>query len=164
MCTADGPKQACPPEVPIAELEKRAGIKFSGMNGCVQPSGEGSAAVLPTYGLIRDVINVISGLPSVLFDKNVKDRPCGLLCKYGAAGMLICDVLGLPPVPWVLAEPIGKEAAKRDAELSAEIKKAKKAAQRKGMDVERAAADVARRSVKLPLPTTQEIAKVWRQI
>jgi hypothetical protein len=148
----------------MAELEKRAGIKFSGKNGCVQPSGEDSAVVHPTYRLIRDVIKVIGGLPSVLFDKSVKDRPCGLLCKYGAVGMLICDVLGLPLVPWVLAEPIGKEAAKKDGELSAQIKKAKKAANRKGEDVQEAEAAVARRSVKLPLPTPVEIARSWRLI
>ena len=44
----DGSKQVYPPQVPMTELEKRAEIKFSGKNGCVQPSGEGSAAVLPT--------------------------------------------------------------------------------------------------------------------
>ena len=36
----------------------------------------------------------------------------GLLCERGAIGMLLADVLGLPLVPWILAEPIGKAALK----------------------------------------------------
>ena len=45
-------------------------------------------------------------------DRSAERRPCGLLCKRGAVGMLIGDVLGLPLIPWVLAEPIGKAAYK----------------------------------------------------
>ena len=54
---ADGSKQVYPPQVPMTELEKRAGIIFPGKNGCVQPSGEGSAAVFPTYELANNVIS-----------------------------------------------------------------------------------------------------------
>ena len=44
--------------------------------------------------------------------RHAAHRPCGLLCKRGAIGMLIADLLGLPLVPWVLAEPVGKAAIK----------------------------------------------------
>ena len=59
-------------------------------------SGRGLATTAPTYGLAKDVTLLVRKLPPALFDKNLKQRPCGLLCKLGAAGMLICDVLGLP--------------------------------------------------------------------
>ena len=54
---ADGSKQVYPPQVPMTELERRGGIKFSGKNGCVQASGEVSAAVFPTYELANNVIS-----------------------------------------------------------------------------------------------------------
>ena len=76
---------------------------FSGQTGAVTTSGRGLASTAPTYGLAKDVTKLVRTLPSALFDKNLKRRPCGLLCKLGAAGMLICDVLGLPLTPWVLA-------------------------------------------------------------
>ena len=63
------------------------------------------ATTAPTYGLAKDVTLLVRKLPAALFAKHLKQRPCGLLCKLGAAGMLICDVLGLPLTPWVLAEP-----------------------------------------------------------
>ena len=110
------------------ELKRRADIKFSGQTGAVVSSGRGLATTAPTYGLAKDVTLLVRKLPSALFDKNLKHRPCGLLCKLGAAGMLICDVLGLPLTPWVLAEPIGKAAAKLPDDkdkLKAEIKSAK---------------------------------------
>ena len=42
--------------------------------------------------------------------------------------MLLADVLGLPLVPWVLAEPIGKAALKLKGVIPGEKKKAKEAA------------------------------------
>ena len=51
--------------------------------------------------------------------------------KRGAYGMLIGDVLGLPLVPWVLAEPIGKEALKKKGEIAGDKKKAKKKAKQR---------------------------------
>lgn len=153
-----------PARVPLAELQRRAGIKFSGITGAVVTSGSGPATTAPTYELARDVRKVILGLPAVLFDRSAKPRPCGLLCKLSAAGMLICDVLGLPLTPFVLAEPIGKEAARLADKISAEVKKAKKAAAAKGMTPQEAEAAFLRRHIKLPLPTAAEIAKKWRQI
>lgn len=137
---------------------------FSGKTGAVVASGYGPVTTEPTYELARDATKVVRNLPSVLFDTNVKHRPCGLLCKLGAAGMLICDILGLPLTPWALAEPIGKEAARLMDKISTEGKKAKKAAKRIGKDAQAAEAEVLRRHVKLPLPTAAEIAKAWRQI
>ena len=72
--------------------------------------------------------------------------------------MLIGDVLGLPFIPWILAEPIGKAAAKFAAEIPAEKKKAKKAAKRRGADAEAVEAELLGRPVKLKLPTTAEIS------
>ena len=85
----------------------------------------------------------------------------------GAAGMLICDVLRLPLTPWVLAEPVGKAAAKivdEKDKLKAEVKKAKAAAKRRGISPQEAEAEVLRRRVSLPLPTAGEITAAWRRI
>ena len=103
----------------------------------------------PTYGLIKDVIEVVEDLPPELFNLRATHRSCGLLDKRSAYGMLICDVHGLPLVPWTLDEPIGKLAVKKDKEISGEKSKAKKAAARKGTDPEGAAAAVLRRPVAL---------------
>ena len=81
---------------------------FSGATGEAVASGDLGITSAPSYQLVKDVHTVLEALPPALFDKDVKDRPCGLLDKYGAAGMLIGDVLGLPFIPWILAEPIGK--------------------------------------------------------
>ena len=59
-----------------------------------------------------------------LFERHAEHRPCGLLCRYGAVGMLISDVLGLPLVPWELAEPVGKAAAKHKGDIVGLKKKA----------------------------------------
>ena len=91
-------------------------------------------------------------------------RPCGLLCRAGARGMLLGDVLGLPHMPWVLAEPVGKAALKLSKEIAEEKKKAKRKAKRSGGDQEAAAAAVLRRRVWLLLPSTEEIKATWRQI
>ena len=160
---ADGPEEP-PPQVPLAELQRRAGIMFSGDTGAVVASGSGPATTAATFELARDVRKVILGLPAVLFERSAKPRPCGLLCKLSAAGMLMCDVLGLPLTPFVLAEPIGKEAARLADKISAEVKKAKKAAAGKGMTPQEAEAAFVRRRIKLPLPSAAEIAKTWRQI
>ena len=75
-----------------------------------------SDGTAPTYGLVQDAAIVVEALPSELFDRHAEHRPCGLLCQRGAMGMLIGDSLGLPLMPWVLAEPVGKAALKhRDA-------------------------------------------------
>ena len=105
-----------PDEVSLEELTRRAEIKFSGRTGAVVASGSVAATTAPTYGLVHDVATVIEALPPELFDRHAEHRPCGLLCQRGAMGMLIGDVLGLPLLPWVLAEPVGKAALKhRDA-------------------------------------------------
>ena len=147
-----------PGPVSLEELQRRAGIMFSGATGVVVASGDQGVTSVPSYQLVKDVFAVLEALPPTLFDKDAKDRPCGLLDKYGAAGMLIGDVLGLPVIPWVLAEPIGKAAAKLPAEIPAEKKKAKKAAKRKGTDPDAAEAEVLGRRVKLKLPTKADIS------
>ena len=101
-----------PAAVAVAVLQRRAGIMFSGNTGAVVSSEEGLATSAPSYGLMKDVVKVVEALPAALFDRLAELRPCGLLDKYGAQGMLIGDVLGLPLMPWVLAEPVGKAAAK----------------------------------------------------
>ena len=97
-----------PGPVSLEELQRRADIMFSGATGEAVASGDLGITSAPSYQLVKDVHTVLEALPPALFDKDVKDRPCGLLDKYGAAGMLIGDVLGLPFIPWILAEPIGK--------------------------------------------------------
>ena len=88
-----------PAPVPRAELQRRANIKFSGITGAVVASGSEGVTSAPTYQLVDDAIKVVDGLPSELFDRNAEHRPCGLLCRRGAVGMLIGDVLGLPLIP-----------------------------------------------------------------
>ena len=156
--------EAPPAQVPLAVLQQRAGIMFSGKTGAVVVSGEGAATSAPSYGLAKGVIELTDDLPDALFDRHAEHRPCGLLCRYGAGGMLIGDLLGLPLIPWALAEPIGKAAAKAVKEIPAEIKKAKKKARRKGSSAEEAAAAVLRRHLKLKLPTAADIKAAWRQI
>ena len=130
---ADGPEKP-PAQVPLLELKERGGIMFSGITGAAVGSGRGEVTTKPSYGLAEAVIDLMDDLPPELFDRWAAHRPCGMLCKLGAAGMLICDVLGLPLVPWELAEPIGKAATKLKAKIPGEQAKAKKAAGRKGQD------------------------------
>ena len=93
---ADGLEEP-PSQVPLQELKRRAGIKFSGATGAAVASGDGGITTAPTYGgLVQDVITVVKELPTELFDAIAEHRPCGLLDKYDAMGMLICDVMGLP--------------------------------------------------------------------
>ena len=158
---ADGLEQL-PAQVPLEELQRRAGIKFSGATGAVVSSGGTVVTTAPTYGLVDSVIQVVEGLPPELFNRWAEHRPCGLLDMRSAYGMLICDVHGLPLLPYTLAEPIGKTALKRKGEIAGEQSKAKKKARRNGADPEKAAADVLRRPVALVLPTPAEIAAAWR--
>ena len=116
--------EVLPAAVPLEMLKLRAQMKFSGSTGAVVASGCGLATSAPTYGLVDDVVNVVDGLPEELFDKHVAHRPCGLLCRAGARGMLLGDVLGLPHMPWVLAEPVGKVALKLSKEIPEEKKEA----------------------------------------
>jgi hypothetical protein len=153
-----------PDEVPLDVLTRRAQTMFSGITGAVVASGDLAGTAAPTYALVSDVSDVIEALPGKLFDRHAEHRPCGLLCQRGAIGMLIADVLGLPLVPWVLAEPIGKAALKHKDAIAGEKKKAKKKAKRRSSDAEAAAAAVLRHQVKLPLPAADEIKAAWRQI
>ena len=156
-----------PPEVMLEELKRRARIMLSGKTGTVVASGDGAATTAPTYGLAKDVGLVITDLEKAvpeLFDRHAEPRPCGLLCKLGAAGMLIGDVLGLPLVPWELAEPIGKAAAKIVGKIAELKKAARKKANRRGTDPEAAANAVLRRRVTLPLPTADEIKAAARRL
>jgi len=150
--------------VPLEELKRRAEIKFSGQSGAVVASGDGAATTAPSYGLLKDGWAVIEALPPALFDRYAEHRPCGLLCRRGAFGMLLADVLGLPLVPWVLAEPVGKAALKLVDAITGEKKKAKKKAKRNGADAEAAAADVLRRAVALTLPSAEEVKAAWRRV
>ena len=84
-------------------MQERASKMFSGATGAVVASGKGAATSAASYLLVKDVIDVIDKLPPELFDRHAAHRPCGLLCKRGAIGMLIADLLGLPLVPWALA-------------------------------------------------------------
>ena len=102
--------------MPKAVLQQRATTMFSGISGAVVASGEVEATSAPSLQLISDVIEVVDALPAELFDRHAAHRPCGLLDHLGAYGMLLGDVLGLPLVPWVLAEPVGKAAAKLQEE------------------------------------------------
>ena len=160
---AGGPEEP-PAAVPRPELKRRADIMFSGVSGAVVASGDGGITTAPTYGLVQDVISVVKELPPELFDPNAEHRPCGLLDKYDAAGMLICDVIGLPLPYWTLAKPIGKAAAKLPAKIAAAQGKEKKRAGRAGKDPAEAAAAVLRWRVALELPTAADIAAAWKQL
>ena len=161
----DGPEQP-PVAVPKPALQGRSSVMFSGATGAVVASGEGAATSAPSNQLVEDVIKLIEALPPELFDGTLptKQRPCGLLDTYDAVGMLICDVLGLPPVPWTLAKKIGRAAVKLPPKFSSEVKAAKKRAARAGADESKAAADVLRRVARLPIPSTAEIAEAWREL
>ena len=160
---SDCPEQP-PAPVPRPVLSRRAGSMFSGETGAVVMSGEGLATSRPTLKLVKEAFEVVNTLPSELFQQYAEHRPCGLLDKYAAVAMLIGDVLGLPVMPWILAEPIGKVAARLPGTISAETKKAKKAAQRKGKAVEEVAEAVLSRPVQLTFPQADVIARYWQQI
>ena len=136
---------------------------FSGATGAVVKSGEGLATSRPTFKLIKEVFEVVNSLPPELFAHGLR-RPCGLLDKYAAVAMIIGDVLGLPLLPWILAEPIGKIAARIPAKIQVKTKKAKKAAQRKGTAVEGVAEAVLDSPVELTFPQADVIARAWGQL
>ena len=137
---------------------------FSGATGAAVASCGGGITEAPTYGLIQDVVTVVKELPPVLFDVHAEHRPCGLLDKYDAIGLLISDVIGLPLPPWTLAKPIGKAAAKLPAKIAGEQGKEKKRAQRARKDPAAAAAAVLRWRVALQLPTAADVAAEWKQL
>ena len=105
---ADGPEKPRLAQVPLPELKERVGIMFSGITGAAVGSGRGEVTTEPSYGLAEAVIDLMDDLPrpdgrppaAEQFDRSAANRPCGMLCKLGAVGVLICDVLGLPLVPW----------------------------------------------------------------
>jgi hypothetical protein len=152
------------PPAAVAVLQRRAGIMFSGNTGAVVSSEEGLATSAPSYGLVKDVLAAVDALPHELFDRHAEHRPCGLLDKYGAQGMLIGDVLGLPLMPWVLAEPVGKAAAKLPKDIPNEVKKKKKKLKRAGADPAAAEAAVLCRRVSLSLPSADEIKAAWKRV
>ena len=153
-----------PAAVPLQKLKERGDIMFSGATGAAVGSGRGQVTTAPSYGLAKAVSELMEKLPPELFDRWAAHRPCGLLCKLSAAGMLVCDVLGLPLPPFELAEPIGKATSKVKEKIAGEQAKAKKAAARKGQDQGEAAASVLRRAVRLPIPSAADIARAWREL
>ena len=163
----DGPDNGLekpPAQVLLPELKERGDFMFSGATGAAVGSGRGMATEAPTYGLAKDVFEVIEKLPPELFARWAAHRPCGLLCKLSAAGMLMCDILGLPLPPFELAEPIGKAAAKLLPKIPGEQAKAKKRAERRSEDKEAAAASVLRVAVRLPIPSAGDVARAWSQL
>ena len=151
----------------MEELQQRAKIMLSGKTGAAVASGDGAATTALTYGLVRDVGIVIAELETAipaLFDRHAEHRPCGLLCKLGFTGMIIGDVIGLPLLPFELAEPIGKAASKLVGKIGALKQAARKKARRRGADAEEAAAAVLRRRVNLPLPTADEAKAATRRL
>jgi len=115
-----------PAAVPKDVVQQRASVMFSGNTGEVVASGDGPATSAPSYQLAIDVDEVVEGLPAALFDRNAEHRPCGLLDKLGAKGMLLIDLVGLPLLPWALAEPVGKAMVKLKGKIPEKKKQAKK--------------------------------------
>ena len=72
---------------------------FSGETGNVVKSGikdDAATAEKPTYGLVRAALEVVfNDMDDALFNQHAAHRPCGVLDRYEAVGMLIGDVLGL---------------------------------------------------------------------
>lgn len=160
----DGHEEQPPEEVAKAVIQQHANIMFSGKTGAVVPSGEVEATSALSLGLINDVIDVVDALPEELFDRHAAHRPCGMLDRLGASGMLLGDLLGRPLLPWILAEPIGKAATKLKKKIAEKKKEAKKKAKRAGRDADAAAAAVLRRRVPLELPSADEIKATARRI
>ena len=77
----------------LEALKTRGGIMFEGKNGAAILSGikaDAASAEKPTYALCRAAIYVVFNvLPGVLFDPLAQHRPCGVLDRYEAVGMLI---------------------------------------------------------------------------
>ena len=104
-----------------AAVQARSKIMFSGESGAAVASGikdDAATAERPTYGLVRAAIEVVfKELPDALFDPHAEHRPCGVLDRYEAVGMLIGDALGLPLLPQrPHALNAGTDAQKRNKE------------------------------------------------
>ena len=142
-------------------LSARSNIMFSGESGAAVASGikdDAATAEEPTYGLVKAALFVVfSLLPDSLFDQFAEQRPCGVLDRYEAVGMLIGDALGLP---LMLARPhglkVGREAQKKNKEIAPETERVKKALKRRGESPSLALPAVLRQVVRLPLPSAAE--------
>ena len=153
-------------EIPSAEeplrLQQRMDIMFSGQTGAPIASGDTRAlATEPTLGLVRDIVLLVDNLPDVLFDPHVPHRPCGVLDRYEASGMLLGDALGYPLLPRgkdSISQKLGKAMKKIPGEIPGKQAAAKKVAKRKGGDAEAAAAAVLHQPVKLTaLPAKEDV-------
>ena len=145
-----------------AALKERAATMFSGKTGAPVVSGEDPAAKEPTMRLLIDAFEVVNGLPGMLFDPNAKPRPCGLLDKYEAVGMLVGDVIGLPLVPSKAAQTFGRDAKKLISKVPEMKKAAKRAAKRKGEAEAEAVEAMLDAAVNLPLPSAAECVAAAR--
>ena len=132
-----------------AALLARANIKFSGESGGVVASGielDAATAEAPTFGHVRAAMDIVfNDLDDALFDPHAEHRPCGVLDRYEAVGMLLGDACGLPLMP---ARPYGlaagNKARKLPPKIVSEIEAARKRAKRRGEDAEEAEAAVLR--------------------
>ena len=113
-----------------AALVVRFDIMFSGNSGAVVKSGitsDAATADAPTYGLSRAAHEVVfDARHDTLFDQHAEHRPCGVLDRYEAIGMLVGDALGLPLMPrrpYGLA--VGNKVRKVIKEIPSETEKAK---------------------------------------
>ena len=146
-----------------AALLARAKIKFSGQSGGVVASGietDAATAEKPTYGHVRAAMDIVfNDLDDALFDPHAEHRPCGVLDRYEAVGMLLGDACGLPLMP---ARPhglaAGNKARKLPPKISAEIETARKRAKRRGEDAAEAEATVLRLCAGVKLPSAAECA------
>ena len=145
----------------MAALLVRAKIKFSGESGAVVASGiesDAATAKTPTFGHVRAALDIVNDeLDDALFDPHAEHRPCGVLDRYEAAGMLLGDACGLPLMP---ARPqglaIGNKARKMPPKIAAAIEAAKKRAKRRGADVAEAEAAVLRQPADIDIPSAAE--------
>jgi len=143
-------------------LQQRAAIMFSGQNGAPVASGDTRAlATEPTLGLVRDIGVLVDNLPGELFDAHAPRRPCGVLDRYEASGMLLGDALGYPLLPRgkdSVSQKLGKAMKKLPGEIAPKQAAARKAAKRRGTDLEKAAGAVLDEPVKLTaLPPKEDI-------
>ena len=144
-----------------AAVLARALIMFSGESGAALASGikeDAATAEKPTFGLVRAALEVVfNDLDGALFDPHAAHRPCGVLDRYEAVGMLIGDACGLPLMP---CRPhglaVGKKARKIKEEILSEQEKARKAAKRRGEDPAAAAAAVLLLPAKMTLPSAAD--------
>ena len=79
--------------------------------------------------------------------------------------MLLCDMLmeqSGKVTPWELAEPVGKAASKLLLAMPSEIKKEKKRALRRKLNVAAVESEVRGRAINLPMPSAKECEAVRR--